>query len=469
MAQLKLLSDLWYLNVILKSRQHGFTTLIDLLILDTAVFTPNQNLGIIAHGMREAQEIFRTKISYPFSKLPAAITAKLGPVAHSKTELELSNGSRIAVGTSMRSGTYQILHVSEFGKISVRYPERAKEIVAGSFQAVHPGQMIFVESTAEGRNGHFYDLVQQGLNARMAGRRLTPLDWRAHFFAWHHDRRNQLDPADVVVPERLTKYFAELAKDHGIVLTDAQKAWYVKREATLHQQMFAEHPSTPKEAFKAASEGAIYGRQMDLLRERGRVAKVDHIPAEPVNTFWDLGKNDTTAIWFHQFAGGRHRFLRAFEDHMQPPSHYFLELQKLQIEHGWVYGRHYMPHDAETVTLASMENKDGRSIKEQFENLGMRDIVVVPRILDLNVGITLTRNALPLCEFDESGCEEGIKALEGYQYEWDEKQGVFRNHPLHNWASNYADGFRQWAQGWSPVGHGGFKRPGRMRRNHRTV
>jgi len=438
------------------------------VILDTAVWNARQNLGIIAHGLREAQEIFRTKISYPYSKLPEAIKAQVAPTTHSKTDLELSNGSRIAVGTSMRSGTYQILHVSEFGKISRRFPDRATEIVAGSFNAVHPGQYVFVESTAEGRDGWFYEMVQTAMKARLSGKTLTPMDFRAHFFAWHHDARNQLEPGDLEIPDRLAKYFRELEKDHGVVLTAAQRAWYVKKEATLHEQIFAEYPSTPDEAFKAAVDGAIYGKQMAMLRAQSRIGKVHLVPAVPVNTFWDLGKNDTTAIWFHQFVGGRHRFLKFFEDSMQPPSHYYLQLQMLQVEHGWVYGRHYMPHDAETVTLGSMGNKDGRSVKDQFETLGLRDIVVVPRITDITLGLNMTRAKLPECEFDESGCEDGIKALENYQFEYDERQGTFRSHPLHNWASNGADAFRQWAQGWTPA-TGGFKRSKRMQRSHRTV
>lgn len=461
--QLDLLDDLWWLNIILKSRQHGFTTLIDLLGLDTAVWTPNQNIGIIAHGLREAQEIFRTKVQFPYSRLPEPIKAAAAPKTETKTEYEFANGSRIAVGTSMRSGTYQLLHVSEFGKISRRYPDKAKEIVAGSFNAVHQGQHIFVESTAEGRDGWFYDMVQLAKKKRSSGVKLTPLDFRLHFFPWWRDQRNKLDPTDVAVPEKLQKYFEELQRDHGIELTAAQKAWYVKKIETAADLMYAEHPSTVDEAFKAAVEGAIYGKEIALLYERKLIGKVEHIPGVPVNTYWDFGRNDANAIWFEQFVAGRHRFIRYYENRMRGPSHYMQKLQEFQMEGGWVYGRHFLPHDAETITLASSENKDGRNMRELLIGLGMPEssIVIVSRIDDLNVGINMTRAVLPLCEFDQERCDEGLEALEQYQYEWDEKIGDFRNHPRKDWSSHGADALRQFGQGHHLAGAGSYKRTNR--------
>src|SRR3990172_3098364 len=96
-------------------------------------------------------------------------------------ELSLTNGSMVYVGTSMRSATVQFLHVSEFGKISRRTPEKAKEIVSGSFNAVHPGQMIFVESTAEGRAGEFFDMCDGAQKKQQASSKLTQLDFKFHF------------------------------------------------------------------------------------------------------------------------------------------------------------------------------------------------------------------------------------------------------------------------------------------------
>ena len=49
---------------------------------------------------------------------------------------------------------------------------------------------------------------------------------------------------------------------------------------------------------------------------------------------------------------------------------------------------------------------------------------------------------------DDMGCGQGIKALDGYQFLWDDKRGVWSTEPAHNWASHGADGWRGFAQGW---------------------
>ena len=79
----------------------------------------------------------------------------------------------------------------------------------------------------------------------------------------------------------------------------------------------------------------------------------------------------------------------------------------------------------------------------------MKNIEIVPRILELSIGIDLTRTALPSDNwFDAEGCAQGIRCLDSYQYEWDDKLGRWKDKPLHNWASHGADAWRQFAQGF---------------------
>ncbi|MEK6244029.1 MAG: hypothetical protein AABM33_05955 [Pseudomonadota bacterium] len=258
-------------------------------------------------------------------------------------------------------------------------------------------------------------------------------------------------------------WFAEILtiKDTGLipmsVIEDERKSGM--SDEMIEQEYFC--------SFEGSVEGAYYGKVLAAALKDGRITKVPHADGVPVNTFWDLGANDTTAIWFHQRVGVQHRFLLAYENSGEAPSHYFSYLQLHAAKRGYVYGRHFMPHDAETKTLNSLANKDGRNTRELFEAMGMRDIVVVPRIEDVMVGIDLTRGKLSQCWFDAEGCEPGLDALSQYHKEYDEKAQTFRQHPKHDWSSNYADAFRQFAQGWEPVGGASFKR--RDHRSARTV
>ena len=158
--QIDLLGNLHNNNLILKARQLGFTTLIDLVGLDQAIFTPDYSAAIIAHGLMEAGKIFRNKVQHPWKRMPEAVRNLNPTVNHSASELVFKNGSSIYVGTSGRSGTLQFLHISEYGKICRRFPDKANEIKTGSLPAVHAGGLTFIESTAEGTGGHFYEMVK---------------------------------------------------------------------------------------------------------------------------------------------------------------------------------------------------------------------------------------------------------------------------------------------------------------------
>lgn len=221
-------------------------------------------------------------------------------------------------------------------------------------------------------------------------------------------------------------------------------------------------------SWEGAVPGAYYSKDLTRARREGRITKVPFQPGVPVNTFWDLGLSDSTSIWFHQHVGIQHRWLRAYENSGEGPSHYMQKLQEYAMQYGYVYGRHYMPHDAEYETLTSVHNKDGRCAKDQFETLGLRNIEVVARIDDITVGINLVRSMLSQCWFDAEGCEQGLDALQQYHKVYDEKQQCFKDMPHRDWSTHYADAFRQWAQGYRPDLVGEFKRS-HHKRGHRTV
>ena len=194
-AQLALLDDLHSANIILKARQLGFTTLCCLIYLDACIFTPNTRAGVIAHKLDDAKVIFRDKIKYPYDQLDDGLKLAVPAVQDSADTLTFGNNSSIRVSTSMRSGTLQYLHVSEFGKICAQYPDKAREIVTGALNTVEAGQFIVIESTAEGQEGAFYRVCQEARALAAMGNPLSALDWKFHFFAWWQDQAMPSSPA----------------------------------------------------------------------------------------------------------------------------------------------------------------------------------------------------------------------------------------------------------------------------------
>lgn len=191
---------------------------------------------------------------------------------------------------------------------------------------------------------------------------------------------------------------------------------------------------------KAAVEGAIYGEQLEQAKDR--IMDIPIVSGVPVHTFWDLGINDTTAIWFMQCVGREYRFIDVYEGRMQGLDHY----ARILRERDYLYGTHYLPHDIKVTELSTNTTRYQTLIE-----LGVKPIKVVPRVRHLSEGIEQTRQAFSQCFFDRTRCADGLKALRNYQYTWDEQYSVFRERPLHNWASNYADAFRQFGTGFKPT------------------
>ena len=431
------LRSYWYLNVILKARQLGFTTLIDIILLDQCFFVPNTSAGIIAHNLDDAGKIFRNKIRFPYDNLTETIRRANPLVKESESELVWKNGSSISVGTSMRSGTLQLLHVSEFGKIARRYPEKAQEITTGAFNAVHAGQFIFVESTAEGRGGDFFELVKNAKKTRDGGRKLTTMDWKLHFYPWWLKRSYTLNDSAPLTKE-LQLYFAELLKDHGIKLTPGQMAWYAKKSRDMKAHMKREHPSYEDEAFEAANEEKYYARAMSECRKAGHIRNIP-IAKAPVNTFWDIGR-DTTSIWFHQYIALEHRFVDYEQGTGGQISDYIILLQKKP----YVLGTIYLPHDAKDESLASSDTVE-KKLQTAFPSV---QIKVIPRTKWLAGTIDNVRSRIPECWFHEENCAKGIDGLENFRKKWSEPLGNWLDDPVHDWASHPASAFHQFVDGW---------------------
>ena len=123
-AQLQLLDDIHTLNLVLKARQLGFTTLCCLIYLDACVFTPHTRAGVIAHRLEDAKVIFRDKIKFPYDRLDEGIRAAAPAVQDSVDTLTFGNNSSMRVSTSMRSRTCNTCTSPSSGRSAPRRPRR---------------------------------------------------------------------------------------------------------------------------------------------------------------------------------------------------------------------------------------------------------------------------------------------------------------------------------------------------------
>lgn len=446
------------LDIVLKARQLGKSTEIDLDILDDALTIPNLTCGIIAQTKVDAAQLFETKIRSVYEKLPGFVKKRSPAIKNAGGHLQLANGSSIRVGVSFRSDTIHRLHISELGKICAKYPTRAEEIKTGTLPAVHPqeGGTAVIESTAEGGAGLFYDtcLGAQAATAQAVAekRALSVLQWNFHFYPWFLDRKNQVDPLGIKVSDKLIEYFEMLREHKGIALSIRQRAWYaVKRDGPggLGSLMKREHPSFVEEAFEQSVEGAVYREEMEAARSEGRIGFYPWEKRAKVYTAWDLGYHDSTVVVFFQVIKGEVRIIDCYAQVGRGAAHHAREV----LRKDYIYGpdSHWAPHD-----IMAHEKSSGLVLKDHYEQAGIKFGVVERPRLKVH-GINEVRANFNKFRFhaDKTAKPQGddqrslVAALAFYRYEWDDALVCFKKDPLHDWASHYADAVQTLALAFS--------------------
>ena len=247
-------------------------------------------------------------------------------------------------------------------------------------------------------------------------------------------------------------WHASLLTAHDTGLMDELTLKRIKREyitdfgEVVGEAMFAQEYMC---SFEAAILGAVYGSEMTKARSEGRIGAVPYDPTLPVETWWDLGYRDSTAIWFVQRSGPRLHAIDYYENNLAGLDHYAQYLQSK----GYVYGRHLVPHDAAKGELGT-----GTSLIDQAATMGVR--LERQAQTPLMPGINITRALIGKMWFDSEKCQQGIDALTNYRYEWNEARHTLSPQPLHDWASHGADALRTGAMAKETriIGGGPIKR-----------
>jgi hypothetical protein len=438
-AQKELFYREWHQMLVLKARQLGVTTYFSINFLDDCFWHCNTNAGIIAHRKEDAEDIFKKKVKYAYDRMPQWTRTFNSATNDRSGELAFENGSSYRVSTGFRSGTYQRLLVSEFGKICAKSPDVAKEIVTGSLNTVSSDQVIAIESTAEGREGYFYEFARTAESLTNA-ENLSAMQQRFFFFPWFDEPDYREVSKEIIVSKDTNEYLDRIEIERQRKIDEEQRRWYDMKLRMLGDAMKQEYPSTPQEAFESANEGLYYGTQLSKLRAGGAVCRVPYDDAYPVHTAWDIGLDDFTSIFCFQVGrGGQVSIINYYENWDEGAAHYcdWLNKQKYRL------GRHIFPHDA---------RKREAGAKTQYLDyviplLEGKFVVLEIKECDKLEGIQTVRSMLSRCIFDEEKTAKGYKHLEAYKKVWDDRLGCYKNTPLHDEHSHAADAFRYLAVG----------------------
>lgn len=443
-AQRKVLTDFKHTKkIILKSRQQGISTLYLAYNMDSCLTKPNFSAGIQSYGKDESRKL-NDRALIMWNNLDQRVKELLGVtlIKSNQDGLKFSNGSMLKIG-NFRGDTLSSLHVSELGKIAKKFPEKAKELKTGAFQAVGKNNKITIESTAEGKSGLFYDMWQKA--ERHVGE-LSPFDFQAIFLSWVQDPDCNIDTPQEINAE-FTAYFMKLEEKLGVKLTNTQKWWYVSKHGELKDDMKQEYPSFAEEAFEQSLEGTYYQHEYAniTLKEELYDANLK------VHSSMDLGMNDTFSIGFFQIRPGdkpieeRTVIIGEYENNGYGLEHYREIFNYLTKEFGWMHGNTYVPHDIKVKELIA-----GKSRWDAMLEMGWRPILV--RRHRIQDGIEQTRQLLKVVKI-QNDCELILNAIQNYRKKRDDKYGVYLDSPVHDEFSHTADMLRYLAMGlkYSPI------------------
>ena len=437
--QSDVLDNLHTRNLILKGRQIGMSTFAVLYLLDTVLFNENISAGIVSYSLEHAQHIFKKIIGHALDTLPKEIRHLSGVLSRSAREISFNNGSSLRVDTTLRGGSYPLVLVSEFGKTCARNPLKAEEVITGTLQSVPKNGSIIIESTAEGSDGFFCDLVN---SATLRGNdNLNEMEYRLFFYPWFSDENNAITTAhEPIFDPKQNDYFKKIDPQNKLTL--AQKHWYCQQEALLGDRIKREFPSNISEAFASSSDAYYFGEAINEAYNTNRCLYTSIYDALlPVYVAMDIGVNDLTVMVFFQIAHGEVRIIDYYEDNNKGVDFY---AKFLLQDKKYLYHTIFLPHDSTKRDPLDTTNTYERDFRRLFSSTGTRFHVL--KRIDKQISISHAKIMINRCVFNISRVKSFLDQLSKYRKKWNEQQGRYVEDPQHNEASNFGDCFQYVSQ-----------------------
>ncbi len=430
-------------NLILKARQLGMSTFAVIMLLDEVLFEENLSAGIVSYSLEHAQHIFKRIIGHALDTLPTEIKSLAGIIQRSAREISFNNGSSLRVDTTLRGGSYPLVLVSEFGKTCARNPQKAEEVITGTLQAVPRDGKVIIESTGEGNEGFFAEMVMEA--HRRGNDDLSSLEYYLFFYPWM-DEPSYVLHEKVTYDVRLTDYFNKIEKETGRIITQPQRNWYAVQEKLLSDKIKQEFPSTVIEAFLSSSDAFYFAEAINKAYTDGRALFTSLYDALlPVYVAMDIGVNDLTVMIFFQLAHGEVRVIDYYEDNNKGVDFY---AKFLLQDKKYLYHTIFLPHDSTKRDPLDVTNTYERDFRRLFS--GTNTHFHVLKRMDKQLSISHTKIMIERCVFNVAKVKPLLDQISKFRKKWSEPQGRYLEEPQENISEHYADAFRYVAQA---IGH----------------
>lgn len=190
-------------------------------------------------------------------------------------------------------------------------------------------------------------------------------------------------------------------------------------------------------SFDASIKGAYYAAELEQARRDGRIKLVPYDPALKVHTVWDLGVGQHFGIGFYQRVAHEMHMIDYWEGSNKDG---IPQAIKALQDKPYIYGTHFLPHDAEAT-----EQGTGQTRLETAKGLWPKaNFIITPR-LPVDDGIQRGKLVFARLWINEKTCQIWLDYIAQYRQEWDDKKGMFKPYPLHDFTSHAADVHRYMA------------------------
>lgn len=401
--------------LILKARQLGMSTVIDLILADMAIWNSGFQGSIVDQTQDDASLKLTYKVVEAFNSMPEVLRDSF--IIHKENSKEfaiLHEGDQLSVvfaGKNARGGTNQLLHISEWGPIQHEDAARSDEIMNGALPSAKAGITVIETTWMGGKHGNLWNITEAAMKVMANPENRTADDFVLKFYPWYVDPQYNTYGNYDQIPNEISTYFAECERLLALrgtpyKFSPSQKLWYYKVAMPKGPKRFAEFPTLLEECFMAPVPGAIYSKFVDAARATGRIVeKLGPHPQQLVFTFWDLGSPVNTRTIYVQFVGEEIWIIdHDWQLDLTPTERWSHMLAK-----GYNFGSHFMPHDAET------QGYGGKSFRQLMNDSGMTNIKVIPKCRTIWPGINHAATLWPQLIIHEERCEHFIASAEIYR------------------------------------------------------
>ena len=417
--------------IILKSRQQGISTLFLIHFFDSAITRKDRNCGLMAQDAPAASALLeRTRNALNDLHPNYKNIFGVGLTRDNTGQLTFKNRSNLYIKTSFRSATLQMLHISELGKIAKTDPQKAKETITGSLQALAPGNIGVIESTAEGKN-MFFDFWTKAVAGYEEGKPLASKEFMPVFLPWTNDP-DCIESTEMPENEAAADYFKNLSEVSGTTLSLPQKNFWIMQHKELDESIHQEYPATPEEAFKAPKDGTYWAGsfQKDIIN-KGHIKEDLFEPNLDLYVALDLG-TAYTSLGMFQFFNGQLRIVDEYWNVNKTMDHYAEYIKKYPHKLKII-----LPHDAIVKDYSAPQDMNRQQLLRHNHGL---NTVILPKA-SVAAGIQGVRDWFPDLYIDRK-CKYLIDCFTNYSKKWDERNQMWLDEPTKSEFNHGADTIR---------------------------